>query len=740
MQRRPSKYHERVQSNIDDIICLLQVTMVLKPELGHRITEDAVKCFRAWAAYAHEAWIDKGDQLKPLRSLLPYILELLWHDDVFEVTADCLADVMAVFPALPAPEHLEELAQFLISSRGHRLLSFMVNGDVDPDAVAFSRLLLAYGDVRVQALAKQPKDPTVRLVMRQLTQLLACEGFAGAEDDICSPAMEFWSAYTEYLNDSSLAAEAVEPWQTDAEQYLIQALEHCWAKVRLPPEHVYAQWSADAKGDFKGFRADVEDLLQSSYNLLGPSIFNHLAGFASQALQQHAWLHLEATLFCLNAISESISDDDVVDETLSDLFSSALFPNMTDPTLSMPLRTQQTAVATIINFTAFFERRTQFLPPMLNFLFEALRISNLAGISAKAISSICESCCNSLVPEVDAFIQQYEILLGWQGIEPSTKERTIGAISAIIQAIPSDEQKIKSVSKLLGFVEQDVQECTELARVGNVGEAHDKGHCALRSLANAGKSLQEPADIAIDLESDDGDADIYENRTWIAIQQRIVQCLYTVNNALPSNGDIVEASCQVLRTGFKETSAGPFVFAPEVTVDYVTRGNLQTPRLENLLNIPSNDPELSSSCMDLACIYIPRYLHSFLDPRCQARIGGLILFTIRSMVCQEIMPRVSANAFWATLFDRFYVSAHVHSMVSDILEQYGPQATAAIVNNIAGEAARSELERLAEPLRKMVFAQPKAKQWLSSALFSNAFPSSKVGSAEKKFWLQQVMK
>ncbi|KAL8946115.1 MAG: hypothetical protein Q9222_007443, partial [Ikaeria aurantiellina] len=693
----------------------------------------------AWAVYAHEASIDKADQVTPLRSLLPLTLQLLWHDDVFEVTADCLADIMAAFPAFLVPEDLDQLALFLTSARGQRLLSSMVNGDVDPDAVASARLLLAYGDVRVQTLAQQPNDPIVQLVMHQLIQLLACEGFAGAEDDICSPAMEFWSAYTDYLLDSFLNAEVDEPWMDSAQQYLLQALEHCWAKVRMPPEDVFTQWSADAKGDFLNFRADVEDLLQSAYTLLGPTFFNHLATYASQALEQHAWLHLEATLFCLNAISESISDDDVVDETLADLFSSPLFPSMTDLTLPIPPRTKQTAVATIIGFTAFFERRTQFLPPMLNFLFGVLQNPNLAGTSARAICSICESCCKSLVLEVDAFIQQYDILLSWQGIESNTKERVIGAISAIIQAIPSDERKIETFSRLLEFVEQDVQACHELARVGRPGEAHDKGHCALQSLASAGKSLQEPPDIAVDLESDDANVNIYQNHPWISIHQRIVQCIYTVSNTLPSDGDIIEASCQVLRTGFKETSAGPFVFDPKVTVDFVTSSDLHTPGLDILLDNPINEPELSSSCIDLATNYIPNYLHSFLSPQCQCQIGGLVLFTIRSMISHDIMPRISATAFWAALFDRLDVVGHVRTMVNNILEQYGPQAATVIINSIGGEAARSELENFANPLRKMVFAQPRAKQWLSSALFSNTFPSSKVKEEEKRIWLQQVM-
>lgn len=79
-------------------------------------------------------------------------------------------------------------------------------------------------------------------------------------------------------------------------------------------------------------------------------------------------------------------------------------------------------------------------------------------------------------------------------------------------------------------------------------------------------------------------------------------------------------------------------------------------------------------------------------------------------------------------------------MIDSILEHYGPQVAIIIIHNISGEAARSELETFADPLKKMAFAQLRAKQWLSDALFSSTFPSSKVGDTEKKTFLQQVIR
>ena len=79
-------------------------------------------------------------------------------------------------------------------------------------------------------------------------------------------------------------------------------------------------------------------------------------------------------------------------------------------------------------------------------------------------------------------------------------------------------------------------------------------------------------------------------------------------------------------------------------------------------------------------------------------------------------------------------------MVDSVIHEYGPLLCLGLVRGIAGEAARSELDALIEPLKKVVFRQPKAKLWLSDALFNASFPSPLVSDADKKIWLQKVMK
>lgn len=79
-------------------------------------------------------------------------------------------------------------------------------------------------------------------------------------------------------------------------------------------------------------------------------------------------------------------------------------------------------------------------------------------------------------------------------------------------------------------------------------------------------------------------------------------------------------------------------------------------------------------------------------------------------------------------------------MVNSIMEEYGGQLSYILMINLGGGAARSDLDILAELLKKLVHFQPKSKDWLSDALSSKDFPSQRIGSAEKRIWVQKVVK
>lgn len=65
---------------------------------------------------------------------------------------------------------------------------------------------------------------------------------------------------------------------------------------------------------------------------------------------------------------------------------------------------------------------------------------------------------------------------------------------------------------------------------------------------------------------------------------------------------------------------------------------------------------------------------------------------------------------------------------------------AAMVYNISGNAARSELDKVCDPLRKLVVRHLAAKSWIQAALFSDNFASDRVKDTEKTAFLQKLVK
>lgn len=62
------------------------------------------------------------------------------------------------------------------------------------------------------------------------------------------------------------------------------------------------------------------------------------------------------------------------------------------------------------------------------------------------------------------------------------------------------------------------------------------------------------------------------------------------------------------------------------------------------------------------------------------------------------------------------------------------------MHNIGGNASRSELDKLSDPLKKLVVQHPRAKQWLEAALLDPTFPSTQVSADDKSMFLKKVIK
>lgn len=79
-------------------------------------------------------------------------------------------------------------------------------------------------------------------------------------------------------------------------------------------------------------------------------------------------------------------------------------------------------------------------------------------------------------------------------------------------------------------------------------------------------------------------------------------------------------------------------------------------------------------------------------------------------------------------------------MINNVMTQVGPLVAQALIYNIGGHAQRSELDKLCEPVKKLIVRHMHAKKWLEAALLADNFPSDKVETKDKMVFLQKITK
>lgn len=179
---------------------------------------------------------------------------------------------------------------------------------------------------------------------------------------------------------------------------------------------------------------------------------------------------------------------------------------------------------------------------------------------------------------------------------------------------------------------------------------------------------------------------------------------------------------------------------------------------------PDNDPDLTQSGIDFLNRIMSRYPEALLQLQPTSDLEFFFMFALRVLDGKEPLPKGSACDFWvcapqyilqpfAPDSSRSQLTSNKSAFVaiksddtsvqagfSNALEHLGPLLTRSLVQNIGGNASRSELDKLSDPLKKLVVQHPRAKQWLEAALMDPSFPSTKVSAEDKSMFAKKIVK
>ncbi|KAK4169230.1 importin-13 [Cladorrhinum sp. PSN259] len=798
-----SELHARLVKNGVDVVCLLARSLAPPSDNSTIKTQgDALSCYLAWILYAQRATSNTDLLVTPLRQLVDLAMQCFADEELLHATAEVFSDVLSNYSSFFTDEHYNSIATLFDSQWAAQHYQQLIQGNHAEDGIAFGLLMLAYGDARVQDLMKATDDRSRRF-MGSLSGLLAANGHLVGEDMIFVPALEFWLTFIETMIDSSYSDGMTETmvWKPFAEEHLKAVVMNCWRKIQWPPVEVFADWELQERVNFSDARKDVADMLQSVFTLEGLSLISYFTNLFLQSLAAQSWAELEATAFCLSSLSDCISEDEKYDGELSKVFASGLFDLLGEAQGPIPLRLRQTALSLIERYCEYFERHSEFLPNALNLLFAAVGDPVLGGPAARSISTLCSSCRSILTGQAGAFISHYQTIRDRQVLDSLAEEKIILAISSVIQSIPNEDQRLQTFEVLYSVMKNDLQLAVQLKAQP---EILDLSHPAflrgldppnpqqppsaeeisvqialrsMRCLASMAKGMQDVKEYPVDLESDGPQVRPISNKLS-ALQTDIMNVLFEVQRAFSATGEVVEIICNIFRAGFSETEPGPFVFPPSVITDYFVQQPFATPRMGTLLSTacsfvgslyrgprvyvpsqlarllpwvinllqtlqsPENDTEISQNGICFVDKVMAKYPDVLFALNPSQNLEYFFLFTIKVLQGKEPLPKAASADFWSNFISLKPTDPTLATTVSSAMTHLGPLITQTLISNIGGNAARSELDKLSEPLKRLVTQQVDAQQWLQQALSDEAgvFPAAeRVSPSERYAFLKKVI-
>lgn len=742
---------------------------------------------------------DTGDTLYGLlRPLIDQLLHLTSAEELSEPAVERLTEILDSHPGFLTEDYYQKLSSLFQSEHFQARYRALVHGDFDQDNELFIWLMISYGNARVSKLIEST-DEQSQLFLSGLVGLTGCPGYIAAEDTVFVYTLEFWSTFVETMTDElDSSEEGRQPWVDAAMAHVRQVLSNCWRKIQWPPIVTLMQWDTNDRAKFIEARKDVADLLEAVFALTGPSLVSMFVDLLLQHLNAASWAELEASAFCVASLADCIADDDKCDDMVGKVFSAPFFDLLLQGQDQVPLRLRHTSLQLIERYSDYFERRPEFLASALNLLFGGLGDSALGGDSAKYIAKLCSSCRHILTGEVPAFLAQFGTIYHRSPLDPLAEEKVVLAIASIVQAVTNDAEKLSAFAQLFDFARQDIERSIQLAANPQTLNLEDPLHRrgidpaelsgqpspgevalqlalrALRCISGMAKGMQSVRDGPVDL---DATASPWQISNELAlVQNDILTILNQVLVTFPTDGEVVEVICNIFRAGFSESEPGPFVFPPTIVASFFTSLTINAPRIgavvstacsflsslfkgppEHLLPTlsqllpwvvsllqalpePKADTELTQHSIDLIrrlMAKAPQVLFQLQPP---SLVEFFFLFTLEVLNGAEPLPKAAAAEFWTEFLALRSEDPAVQAAVAGAMGHLGPLVARSLVRNVGGEAMRSELDKLSEPLKKLVVQQSSAQAWLEAALLAGDFPSDKVGPEEKRAFLKKIIK
>ncbi|KAH8433135.1 putative importin 13 [Aspergillus melleus] len=767
---------DRISQNVEDAFALVNFVLynILQQRAsGNTIPEgpgtETINSYHSWMSVRSAFPSRDAVSTSQPDTTTNYVIQTLNIPSLSKSAGQVLVEILDWRDNTFKPDHLESILEYLVSDTGSKHVMGLLDADYDEENMTYLELLLAYASLKQRDLLTKTLDRQHARLLELLHTAFRASGFAAIEDMASPLLVEWWTEVADDLQEIMLEAEDQSAFAF-AKQNLARAATNCFAKLHWPDLFLLREWSDDDRAEFASFRRDVCDFLLAIYPMLGVELVQVFQERATQSLEQKKWTTFEAAIFCIAQLCEAVDENQHADQCLNTIFFSDEFARLCESNeLEVPDKARQTLVDMFGKYRSYFERTHALLPRVLTFLFASLEVSTCASAASRSISYLCKSCRNALTFELPAFMAQFEQFRMKPTATTSTMEKVLEGIAAIVQTLPSDEEKTHILEGILKHFHEQAMLARDQAARGLVDPARYLAHMVLRCVASIGRGLRTENEIALDGGPGE-DSNPYPPTFWnagngAASQNLIMQCMQLLVTDFPLDVAIIEAACDILKAGYTERT-GPYVFPPMVTVNFVKSIPFGSAGTDMVMGTASAflashgahpehvreetvalivhvygsfcwmhekpefyDPEVANSGMDFLTRLLPRY-HPYLfaltstppEPSAADADGQLqrppvlqaiLNFTLLSLQGTDPLPLRSASQFWVSTINLPTEVESVQVAIRDSL----PALCRILIVQVAGRCARSDLDHLCEVLRRVIFKhQGHARPHLATAL------------------------
>ncbi|KAF8986272.1 hypothetical protein BGZ46_006894 [Entomortierella lignicola] len=462
--------------------------------------QKALVCFKSWVQY--------GVAFDIIQPILGLVLNSLLDNETFDSAAEVWSEIMS---SNAAAKYQNTICEGLIPcfasdwARAKHLES--IEAESEDMGKSLCQLLSTFGDNFSDWIAARFLRPDIVIYLEMMMGFAGFPGYYAEDEEISDLTLNFWYVLQESLSElqpddsedhtgrnanresfdedrhvvlssissaSSIVGLSKQSLQTIKEasiQVYIKLTEVLRKKLEYPVQREWMTWARDIRQEFTGHRQEIADTLINSYHVLHDQILAILIDTCALQLDeiQSASLsgantpdnlrleiglvQLEATLYCLKALSEVVPHTENLQ--MPRFFSEQIFGRLPK---NFVCRACETALSLIGSYADWFKVHPQYLLPALNFVIPALEIPQLAPSAAKALKNICDTCRESLVEAIDAFMTVFANVE--RAIDPAIKGSVVYSIATVIQTLPV-ERSIGPLVGLLGDIFTRSNECLE---------------------------------------------------------------------------------------------------------------------------------------------------------------------------------------------------------------------------------------------------------------------------------------